>query len=116
VILDPVGDVYAEPALRSIAWGGRYLVIGFAAGAIPKIPLNLPLLKQCDIQGALFGAHAQRDPQAVQEETRELFDLYARGAIQPYVSARYPLSEGGRAIAEVAARRALGKLVVTADV
>ncbi len=116
VILDPVGDVYAEPALRSIAWGGRYLVIGFAAGAIPKIPLNLPLLKQCDIQGALFGAHAQRDPKAVQEETRELFDLYARGAIQPYVSARYPLAEGGRAIAEVAARRALGKLVVTAEV
>lgn len=114
VVLDPVGDVYAEPALRSIAWGGRYLVIGFAGGAIPKIPLNLPLLKQCDILGALFGAHAQRDPQAVQEETRELFDLYARGAIQPYVSARFPLAEGGRAIAEVAARRALGKLVVTA--
>jgi NADPH:quinone reductase len=116
VVLDPVGDVYAEPALRSIAWGGRYLVIGFAAGSIPKIPLNLPLLKQCDIQGALFGAHAQRDPQGVQEETRELFDLYARGAIQPYVSARYPLAEGGRAIAEVAARRALGKLVVTSEV
>lgn len=112
VVLDPVGDVYAEPALRSIAWGGRYLVIGFAAGSIPKIPLNLPLLKGCDIQGALFGAHAQREPQAVQDEIGELFDLYARGAIQPYVSARFTLAEGGLAIAEVAARRALGKLVV----
>lgn len=112
VVLDPVGDVYAEPALRSIAWGGRYLVIGFAAGSIPKIPLNLPLLKGCDIQGVLFGAHAQREPQSVQDEIRELFDLYARGAIQPYVSARFPLAQGGLAIAEVAARRALGKLVV----
>ena len=90
-LLDPVGDVYSEPALRSVSWGGRYLVIGFAAGAIPKIPLNLPLLKGCDIQGALFGAHAQREPQAVQEEIRELFDLYARGVIQPYVSHASPL-------------------------
>ncbi len=115
VVLDPVGDVYAEPALRSIAWGGRYLVIGFAAGAIPKIPLNLPLLKQCDIQGALFGAHAQRDPVGVQQEIRELFDLYTRGVIQPYVSARFPLAQGGAAIAAVAGRRALGKLVVVTD-
>jgi NADPH2:quinone reductase len=115
VILDPVGDVYAEPALRSIAWGGRYLVVGFAAGAIPRIPLNLPLLKGCDIQGVLFGGHAQRDPEAVQSEILELFRLYEDGAIRPHVSGRYPLSEGGRAIAEVAARRALGKLVVLAD-
>lgn len=115
VVLDPVGDVYAEPALRSIAWGGRYLVIGFAAGSIPKIPLNLPLLKQCDIQGALFGAHAQRDPVGVQQEIRELFDLYTRGVIQPYVSGRFPLAQGGAAIAEVAGRRALGKLVVVND-
>lgn len=115
VVLDPVGDVYAEPALRSIAWGGRYLVIGFAAGAIPKIPLNLPLLKQCDIQGALFGAHAQRDPVGVQQEIRELFDLYTRGAIQPYISRHFPLAQGGAAIAEVAGRRALGKLVVVND-
>jgi NADPH2:quinone reductase len=115
VIADPVGDVYAEPALRSIAWGGRYLVIGFAGGAIPKIPLNLPLLKGCDIQGVLFGAHAERDPAEVKQEVRELFELHARGAIRPHVSATYPLARGGEAIAAVAARRALGKLVVVAN-
>ena len=113
VICDPVGDVYAEPALRSIAWGGRYLVIGFAAGEIPRVPLNLPLLKGCDIRGVLFGAHAQREPDEVRREVEELFELYARGAIRPHVSHRYALADGGRAIEEVAARRALGKLVVT---
>ena len=113
VICDPVGDVYAEPALRSIAWGGRYLVIGFAAGEIPRIPLNLPLLKGCDVRGVLFGAHAQRDPDELRHEVEELFALYARGAIRPHVSARYSLAEGGRAIEAVASRRALGKLVVT---
>ncbi len=115
VVLDPVGDVYAEPALRSIAWGGRYLVIGFAGGAIPRIPLNLPLLKGCDIRGVLFGVHAQREPAAVKEEIAELLELYRSGAICPHVSARFPLDQGARAIAEVASRRALGKLVVVAD-
>ena len=90
VICDPVGGAYAEPALRSMAWGGRYLVIGFAAGDIPRIPLNLPLLKGCDIQGVLYGAHAQRDPAAVQVEIEELLALYLAGAISPHISARYP--------------------------
>ncbi len=112
VICDPVGDVYAEPSLRSIAWGGRYLVIGFAAGSIPRIPLNLPLLKGCDIQGVLYGAHAQRDPAGVRVEIDELFALYLKGAIRPHVSARYALAQGGQAIAAIAARQALGKLVV----
>ncbi len=115
VICDPVGGVYAEPALRSMAWGGRYLVIGFAAGDIPRIPLNLPLLKGCDIQGVLYGVHAQRDPAAVQVEIEELLALYQAGAISPHVSARYPLSRGGEAIAAIAARQALGKLVVCND-
>lgn len=115
VICDPVGGSYAEPALRSIAWGGRYLVIGFAAGTIPSIPLNLPLLKGCDIVGVIYGAHAAREPQALRAETEELFALHASGAIRPHVSARYPLAQGGKAIAEVAARRALGKLVVVND-
>lgn len=114
VVLDPVGDLYAEPALRAIAWGGRYLVVGFAGGNIPKIPLNLPLLKGCDIQGALFGAHALREPAEVKLETQELFDLHARGAIRPRISASYPLERGAEAIREVASRRALGKLVVVA--
>jgi NADPH2:quinone reductase len=115
VICDPVGDVYAEPALRSIAWGGRYLVIGFAGGAIPRIPLNLALLKGCDIRGVFFGAHAQREPAELAQEIEELFRLYERGAIRPHVSMRFDLAEGGRAITELAARRALGKLVVTVD-
>ncbi|MDH4166692.1 MAG: NADPH:quinone oxidoreductase family protein [Gammaproteobacteria bacterium] len=112
VVCDPVGGVYAEAALRSMAWGGRYLVIGFAAGDIPRIPLNLPLLKGCDIQGVLYGAHAQRDPAAVKVEIGELLALYAEGAIQPHISARFPLSQGGAAIAAIASRQALGKLVV----
>jgi NADPH2:quinone reductase len=112
VVCDPVGGPYAEPALRSMAWGGRYLVIGFAAGEIPRIPLNLPLLKGCDIQGVLYGAHAQRDPAAVGVEIAELMALYLAGAIRPHVSARFPLSQGGDAIAAIASRQALGKLVV----
>jgi len=112
VVCDPVGGAYAEPALRSMAWGGRYLVIGFAAGDIPRIPLNLPLLKGCDIQGVLYGAHAQRDPAAVRVEIEELLSLYLAGAIRPYVTARFPLSQGGDAIAAIASRQALGKLVV----
>lgn len=114
VILDPVGDLYAEPALRAIAWGGRYLVVGFAGGQIPKIPLNLPLLKGCDIQGALFGAHQIREPDEVKREIGELFDLYERGAIRPRISASFPLERGAEAIRELASRRALGKLVVVA--
>ncbi|MEY2921023.1 MAG: hypothetical protein RL261_2328 [Pseudomonadota bacterium] len=112
VVCDPVGGVYAEPALRSMAWGGRYLVIGFAAGEIPRIPLNLPLLKGCDIQGVLYGVHAQRDPAAVAVEIEELLALYLAGSIRPHVSARFALSEGGDAIAAIASRQALGKLVV----
>ncbi len=112
VVCDPVGGVYAEPALRSMAWGGRYLVVGFAAGDIPRIPLNLPLLKGCDIQGVLYGAHAQRDPAAVRVEIEELLSLYLAGAIRPHVTARFPLSQGGDAIAAIASRQALGKLVV----
>jgi NADPH2:quinone reductase len=112
VVCDPVGGVYAEPALRSMAWGGRYLVIGFAAGEIPRIPLNLPLLKGCDIQGVLYGAHAQRDPASLRVEIEELMSLYLAGAIRPHVSASFSLSQGGDAIAAIAARQVLGKLVV----
>jgi NADPH2:quinone reductase len=112
VVCDPVGGAYAEPALRSMAWGGRYLVVGFAAGDIPRVPLNLPLLKGCDIQGVLYGAHALRDPAGVRVEIEELLSLYLAGTIRPHVTARYPLSQGGDAIAAIAARQALGKLVV----
>jgi NADPH:quinone reductase-like Zn-dependent oxidoreductase len=112
VIYDPVGGDYAEPALRAIAWEGRYLVVGFPAG-IPKLPLNLTLLKSCDIRGVFWGAFAARDPQANAAHIRTLFRLWDEGRIAPKVSATWPLDRGGEAIAHMAARKAVGKLVVT---
>ena len=111
VVYDPVGGDYAEPALRAIAWEGRYLVVGFPAG-IPKLPLNLTLLKSCDVCGVFWGAFAARDPAADRAHMRTLFDLWAAGRIAPRVSETYPLADGGRAIARMAARGAIGKLVV----
>ena len=114
VILDPVGGDYAEPALRSIAWEGRYLVVGFPAG-IPKLPLNLTLLKSCDVCGVFWGAFAARDPKSNADHVAELFRLWGEGKIGPRISATYPLERGGEAIAAMAARKAIGKLVVTLD-
>ncbi len=111
VIYDPVGGDYAEPALRSIAWEGRYLVVGFPAG-IPRLPLNLTLLKSCDVCGVFWGAFAARNPKANQAHIETLFDLWREGRIAPRVTERFPLEEGGRAIAKMAARAAIGKLVV----
>ena len=114
VIYDPVGGDYAEPALRSIAWEGRYLVVGFPAG-IPKLPLNLTLLKSCDVCGVFWGAFAARDPKANAAHVETLFRLWDEGKIGPKVSATYPLEQGGRAIAAMAARKVIGKVVVTID-
>ncbi|MFN3725189.1 MAG: NADPH:quinone oxidoreductase family protein [Allosphingosinicella sp.] len=114
VIYDPVGGDYAEPALRSIAWEGRYLVIGFPAG-IPKLPLNLTLLKSCDVRGVFWGAFAARDPKANAAHLQTLFRLWEEGKIAPRVTRTWPLAEGGEAIAHMAARKAVGKLVVTMD-
>jgi NADPH2:quinone reductase len=114
VIYDPVGGDYAEPALRSIAWEGRYLVVGFPAG-IPKLPLNLVLLKSCDVCGVFWGAFAARDPAANAAHVATLFRLWDERRIAPVVSATYPLERGGDAIADLAARNAIGKLVVTLD-
>ena len=114
VIYDPVGGDYAEPALRSIAWGGRYVVVGFPAG-IPKLPLNLTLLKSCDVCGVFWGAFAARDLAANAAHVATLFRLWDEGRIAPVVSATYPLERGGDAIANLAARNAIGKLVVTLD-
>lgn len=113
VIYDAVGGDYAEPALRSIAWEGRYLVIGFAAGGIPKMPLNLALLKGCDILGVWWGAWIERMPDAHRQNNHELFDLYRQGKIRPYISERFPLERGGEALEHLASRKALGKVVVT---
>jgi NADPH:quinone reductase len=114
VIYDPVGGDYAEAALRAIAWDGRFLVIGFPAG-IPRIPLNLPLLKSCEIVGVFWGEFSRRDPQGNAANTQALLELYRRGAIKPQISERYPLERGGEAIARLATRQTMGKIVVTLD-
>jgi NADPH:quinone reductase-like Zn-dependent oxidoreductase len=111
VIYDPVGGDYAEPALRAIAWEGRYLVVGFPAG-IPKLPLNLTLLKSCDVCGVFWGAFAARDPKANAAHVAELFRMWEAGMINPRVSATYPLERGGEAIAALASRQVIGKVVV----
>jgi NADPH2:quinone reductase len=112
VIYDPVGGDYSEAALRAIAWEGRFLVVGFPAG-IPKLPLNLPLLKSCQIVGVFWGAFARRDPKANATNLQELLDLYAGRKIKPVISERVPLARAGEAIAALSARKALGKIVVT---
>ena len=115
VIYDAVGGGYAEPALRSIAWEGRYLVIGFAAGDIPKIPLNLALLKGCDIVGVFWGNWTARNPGLFQDSIAELIAMYGQGKIKPYVSERFTLEHGADAIAHLGSRKAMGKVVVTVD-
>ena len=114
IVYDAVGGDYAEAALRAIAWEGRFLVIGFPAG-IPRIPLNLALLKSCDIVGVFWGAAVARDPAGHKRNVAELMDLYAAGKIRPHVSERFPLARAGEAISHLAARKALGKVVVTID-
>lgn len=111
VVYDPVGGDYAEAALRSMAWGGRFLVVGFPAG-IPKIPLNLPLLKTCQIVGVYSGGFKKEHPQKSRENTKAIIALYQQGKIKPLVSKAYPLEKGGDAIASLAAREVLGKVVV----
>ena len=111
VIYDAVGGDYAEPALRSIAWEGRYLVVGFPAG-IPRLPLNLTLLKSCDVCGVFWGAFAARSPSANAAHIARLFRLWADGKIKPVVTHVYPFEEGGDAIAALGNRAAIGKLVV----
>ncbi|WP_267380421.1 MULTISPECIES: NADPH:quinone oxidoreductase family protein [unclassified Sphingomonas] len=111
VIYDPVGGDYAEPALRSIAWEGRYLVVGFPAG-IPRLPLNLTLLKSCDVCGVFWGAFAARDPKANAAHMDHLFRLWEEGRIAPRVTETFAFERGGDAIAKMAGRGAIGKLVV----
>jgi len=112
VILDPVGGDYTEPALRSIGWEGRFLVVGFPAG-IAKLPLNLTLLKSCDVCGVFWGAFAARDPQAHAAHVEQLFRWWDEGKIAPKVSATYSLERAGDAIAALRDRNAVGKLVAT---
>lgn len=114
VAYDAVGGDYSEATIRAAGWNGRFLVIGFPSG-IPKIPLNLTLLKSCDIVGVFWGASVARDPAGHAQNVRELMALYAEGKIKPHVSERFPLARAGDAIAHLASRKAMGKVVVTND-
>ena len=114
VVYDGVGGDYAEAALRATAWEGRYLVIGFPAG-IPRIPLNLTLLKGCDIVGVFWGSWTGRDPKSAAESVAELMALYEAGKIRPHISEHYPLSRASEAISHLASRKAMGKVVVMVD-
>jgi NADPH2:quinone reductase len=115
VIVDPVGGPYTEPALRSMAWRGRLLVIGFAAGEIPKIPLNLALLKGCAIVGVFWGDFLRREPEAFAASVRQLGAWYAEGKIKPHISSTFPLAAAARALELMAARQAIGKIVVVPE-
>lgn len=112
VVYDAVGGDYAEPAVRALAWKGRFLVVGFPAG-IPTIPLNLTLLKGCQIVGVFWGAHTMREPANHAENMGDLFRMYSEGKIKPRVSASYPLEKAGEALQLLQDRKVLGKVVVT---
>ena len=112
VVYDPVGGSFSEPAIRALAWEGRFLVIGFAAGEIPKPPLNLALLKNCQIIGVFWGAWTLMFPAEYQHNLQELFDLHADGRINPEISDRFSLEESAAAIAHLKDRKAKGKVII----
>jgi NADPH2:quinone reductase len=111
VVYDVVGGDYAEAALRAIAWKGRFLVIGFTAG-IPSIPLNLALLKGCQIVGVFLGAMGSKEPETREAVERDLLDFMATGALRPHISRRYSLDEAPQALRDMLDRKVLGKIVV----
>lgn len=113
VIYDPVGGDYSEAALRSCAWEGRFLVVGFAAGDIPKIPLNLALLKGCSIVGVFWGSFAMKTPQKNIQNTMELMKWYSEGKLKPHIHAIYPLAESPRALEDMMNRKVQGKVVIS---
>ena len=115
VIYDPVGGNYSEAALRGMAWEGRHLVIGFAAGDIPRIPLNLALLKGCSIVGVFWGSFTARDPQRNQEHLRELAAWFQEGKIRPHISATYALARASDALNDLLTRKVMGKAVLLVD-
>ena len=111
VIYDPVGGDYAEPALRSIGWERRYLVVGFPAG-IPRLPLNLTLLKACDVRGVFWGGFIAREPDRHKAHVEQLLRWWKEGRIRPRIDRTYSLADGGEAISRLASRAAIGKVVV----
>src|SRR5213080_4989013 len=112
VIYDPVGGDYSEAALRGIAWEGRHLVIGFTAGEIPRIPLNLPLLKGCSIVGVFWGSFMAREASHYQENIQELLSWFSAGKLKPHISATYPLEHAAEALNDVMNRKVKGKVVL----
>ena len=112
VIYDPVGGDFAEPAFRGIAWRGRYLVVGFAAGPIPSLPLNLALLKGASIVGVFWGDYARREPQANAAMMAQLGAMYVKGQIKPVIDREMPMSELKAAYAHMGSRSVMGKLVM----
>ena len=113
VVYDPVGGDLAEAALRSCTWRGRFLVVGFAGGGIPKAPLNIPLLKGSSIVGVFFGDYMSREPENYQRDLQQLFEWLKEGKLNPLIAAEYPLERGGEAIRSLMDRKVSGKVVVT---
>ena len=115
VVYDPVGGSYSEPALRATNWEGRFLVVGFASGPIPKIPLNLALLKGCQIVGVFWGAFTAREPERNKDNLNELMTWFRDGKIKPHVSKTYALEDAASALKDMAARKVKGKIVLTTE-
>ena len=115
IIYDPIGDCFAEPALRSIGWGGTYLVVGFAAGKIPSFPTNLMLLKGCAVSGVFIGRFQQEDPQQNAQNLKEIGELLGSGKLAPFISETIPMSESVGAIERIANRGVVGKVVFVND-
>ena len=113
VVYDPVGGSYSELALRDMAWNGRFLVVGFAAGDIPKVPLNLALLKGCAIVGVFWGSFTRKEPEANQRNNEELMQFFAEGKVKPHIHATYPLEQAAEALNDVMYKRVSGKVVLT---
>jgi NADPH2:quinone reductase len=112
VVYDPVGGAYAEAAVRSMAWGGRFLVIGFAAGEIPKLPLNLVLLRGCDVRGVFWGQFTERFPERHRANMAELLTWCAEGKLSAHVHAVYPLERTAEALKALSDRKAMGKILL----
>ncbi len=113
VVYDPVGGDYAEPAIRGMGWNGRYLVIGFASGPIPKIPLNLTLLKGCSLVGVFWGRFTMEEPETNRRNIEELWALFEEGKLRPAVTDTFPLEQYEQAYACMIERRARGKVILT---
>lgn len=113
VVYDPVGGPYSEPALRATAWGGKFLVVGFAAGDIPRVPLNLALLRGCSIVGVFWGSFVRREAERHRANVAEMVGWWSEGKLRPHTSASYPLDQAAQAFRDMAERRAMGKVVVT---